>query len=248
MIVIVIIIDKHHYSHMTLTQSTETAHHSVQARMCALQSWRLDLLACNKGKWTANKGITTLKRPANLFPSPNIPPRHLPDCLGHTWLQNKPTPMYFPSTQVLSLAGTIYYHSSPPKDAHVRCHHAHAHAVQTSVNYTTVGFKPHSGCDVIPDVTLNLIKAQTTPLLPAGHVTSLPPFPDVPSVLIWPQKPRLLPAGSITSLSPFPDVPVVPIWPQKPRPLPAGSITSLSPFPDVPIRRPQTSPLPQPDV
>lgn len=96
MIVIVIIIDEHHYSHMTLTQSTETAHHSVQARMCALQSWRLDLLACNKGKWTANKGITTLKRPANLFPSPNIPPRHLPDCLGHTWLQNKPTPMYFP--------------------------------------------------------------------------------------------------------------------------------------------------------
>ena len=93
MIVIVIIIGEHHYSHMTLAQSTETAHHSVQARMCALQSWRLDLLACNKGKWTANKGITTLKRPANLFPSPNIPPRHLPDCLGHTWLQNKPTPI-----------------------------------------------------------------------------------------------------------------------------------------------------------
>ena len=94
MIVIVIIIDKHHYSHMTLTQSTETAHHSVQARMCALQSWRLDLLACNKGKWTVNKGtIYYTKKASQPFSIPKHTPRHLPECLGHTWLQNKLTPI-----------------------------------------------------------------------------------------------------------------------------------------------------------
>ena len=129
-------------------KSIETAYHSVQARICALRSWRLDLLACNKGKWTVNKGTTTLKRLANLFPSPNIPPRHLPDCLGHTWLQTSPLP--FPD--VPSIYSNI---SFLPTQGRSCC---------PNISYTTMGFKPHSGCDVIPDVPMNLIKAQTTPL------------------------------------------------------------------------------------
>ena len=191
----------------------------------------------------------TLKRPANLDPSPNIPPWHLPDCLGRTWLQTSQHP--FPD--VLCIYSSVVTGRSflPTQGCKMPImNHAHAHAVQTSVNYTTT---PPScwTCDVTSPIPRCANGASNYAPFPSRMCDVTFPIP----ICAWcanlaslatshscrkhyaisgcanlASKATPLPARNITSLFPFPDVPVVPIWLQKPCPLPARSITSLGSF------------------